>query len=151
VSETSRRNFFAQYCSRRGNGLHVRESGPILPRHRNPEAVMPVLPIREPRPRNSTRYHLGTGMLRRIKLQCTLALPRLIVTSLQAQFLRCRPGDRLDHEGPQRFQNSKRSANCRIRGSVDVLVILMKLLLVTVLFGFDKFTLLKILNASKRN
>jgi hypothetical protein len=64
---------------------------------------------------------------------------------------RCRPGDRLDHKGPRRFQNSKRNANCRIRGSVDVLVILMKLLLVTVLFGFDKFTLLKILNASKRN
>lgn len=66
------------------------------------------------------------------------------------QFLRCRPAT--DSIMTARSaQNSKRNANCRIRGSVDVLVILMKLLLVTVLFGFDKFTLLKILNASKRN
>lgn len=48
-------------------------------------------------------------------------------------------------------QNSNRSANCRILGSVDVLVIRMKLLLVTVVFGLFRFTLLKILNASNRN
>lgn len=49
-----------------------------------------------------------------------------------------------------RLQNSKRNANCRIRGSA-ALVIRMKFPLVTVPLGFDKFTLLKMLNASKRN